>query len=73
LQVELGADTETVRATLGKIVESFPDLPVADLAQRRLARLENEFKGLQQSSSVKLGSYEQNIGLKIGGRPKPRG
>ena len=73
LQVELGADMETVRATLGKIVESFPDLPVADLAQRRLARLENEFKGLQQSSSVKLGSYEQNIGLKIGGRPKPRG
>lgn len=70
-QIELGADMATVRATLEKIVEQFPDLPVAELAQRRLARLENEFKGLQQSSRVKLGTYEQNIGLKYGrpGRP----
>jgi hypothetical protein len=71
LQVELGADVDTVRATLGKIVERFSDLPVADLAQRRLARLENEFKGLRQSASVKMGTYEQNIGLKYGG-PKKR-
>ena len=66
LQIELGADIATVRETLGKIVERFPDLPVADLAQRRLARLENEFKGLQSTSNVKLGAYEQNIGLKYG-------
>ena len=65
-QIELGADMATVRETLQKIVERFPDLPVADLAQRRLARLENEFKGLQKSSNVKLGVYEQNIGLKYG-------
>lgn len=69
-QIELGADLETVQATLGKISERFPDLPVADLAQRRLARLKNEFKGRQQSSSVKLGTYEQNIGLKYGGPRK---
>ena len=43
---------------------------MADLAQRRLARLENEFKGLQKPSSVKLGVYEQNIGLKYGGPRK---
>ena len=70
LQVELGADLATVRETLEKIGERFPDLPVADLAQRRLARLENEFKGQQKSTSVKLGVYEQNIGLKYGGPPK---
>ena len=70
LQVELGADIDTVRATLLKIVERFPDLPISDLAQRRLARLENEFKGLRQSSSVKMGEYEQNIGLKYGGPKK---
>ena len=70
LQIELGADMATVRETLQKIVDSFPDLPVASLAQRRLARLENEFKGLQKSSSVKLGVYEQNIGLKYGGPTK---
>jgi hypothetical protein len=61
---------DTVRTTLEKIVERFPDLPVADLAQRRLARLENEFNGLKPSASVKLGTYEQNIGLKYGGPRK---
>jgi hypothetical protein len=70
-QIELGADVATVEATLEKIVESFPDLPVADLARRRLARLNSEFKGQQKSASVKLGVYEQNIGLKYGGPRKP--
>ncbi len=70
-QIELGADVATVRTTLQKIVERFPDLPVADLAQRRLARLENEFKGLERTSSVKLGAYEQNVGLKYGRPGKP--
>ena len=70
LQVELGADMATVRATLQKIVDSFPDLPVAGLAQQRLARLKNEFKGLEKPSTVKLGVYEQNIGLKYGGPGK---
>jgi len=65
-QIELGADVATVQATLEKIVENFPDLPVADLAQRRLARLNNEFKGRQKSADVKLGVYEQNVGLKYG-------
>ena len=65
-QTELGADIATVRATLGKIVECFPDLPVAEIAQRRLARLNSEFKGKQGAASVKLGVYEQNIGLKYG-------
>ena len=70
-QIELGADVATVRETLEKIVERFPNLPVADLAQRRLARLNNEFKGRQQSSNIKLGVYEQNVGLKYG-KPEKR-
>jgi len=69
LQVELGADMATVRSTLEKIVERYPDLSLAELAQRRLARLENEFKGLRQSSDVKMGAYEQSIGLKYN-RPR---
>jgi tetratricopeptide (TPR) repeat protein len=71
LQVELGADLATARATLQKIVDRYPNLPLADLAQRRQARLENEFRGLRQTASVKLGTYEQNIGLKHG-KPRPR-
>jgi hypothetical protein len=70
-QIELGADVATVQTTLEKIVETFPDLPVAEIAQRRLARLKNEFRGRQQSSNVKLGVYEQNIGLKYGSPRKP--
>jgi hypothetical protein len=66
-QIELGADIATVQATLEKIVENFPTLPVAEIAQRRLARLNSEFKGRQNAPDAKkLGVYEQNIGLKYG-------
>ena len=65
-QIELGADAPTVRATLTKIVDRFTALPVAEIAQRRLALLNNEFRGRQEPSVVKLGAYEQNIGLKYG-------
>jgi hypothetical protein len=66
LQIHGGADYETVRDTLTKILERFPGLPVADLAQSRLNRLKLEMKGKQETSDVKLGVYEQNIGLKYG-------
>ena len=65
-QVELGADVDAVRATLETILEKFPDLPITDLTRRRLARLNSEFKGLEKTEGVKLGTYEQNIGLKYG-------
>jgi tetratricopeptide (TPR) repeat protein len=66
LQVQGGADYDTVRGTLEKIVESFPDLPVAEIAQSRLSRLKLEFKGKEETPGIKLGVYEQNIGLKYG-------
>lgn len=67
LQIHGGADYETVRDTLEKIVERFPGLPVADLAQSRLNRLKLEIKGKKETpDAVKLGVYEQNIGLKYG-------
>ncbi len=71
-QIELGADVDTVRATLENILERFPDLPIADITQRRLARLNSEFKGLEKNAGVKLGEYEQNIGLKYG-KPGSKG
>ena len=69
-QVELGADVATVSATLEQIVERFPDLPLAEVTQRRMARLNLEFKGKEKTPDVKLGVYEQNIGLKYGSPPR---
>lgn len=67
LQIRNGADYETVRETLEIIVKRFPDLPVAESARSRLARLKLEIKGQQKETpGIKLGVYEQNIGLKYG-------
>ena len=66
LQVHGGADYETVRATLQLIIDRFPGLPVADLAQSRLNTLKLEIKGRKETPNKTLGVYEQNIGLKYG-------
>jgi hypothetical protein len=39
---------------------------VTEIARNRLGRLKLEFKGQQKTPDVKLGVYEQNIGLKYG-------
>ena len=64
LQVQRGADYETVRGTLERIIERFPDLAAGEMARTRLGRLKLELKGKQETPGVKLGVYEQNIGLK---------
>jgi tetratricopeptide (TPR) repeat protein len=64
LQVQHGADYDAVRGTLEKIIERFPDLAAGELARARLARLKLELKGRKETPGVKLGVYEQNIGLK---------
>jgi tetratricopeptide (TPR) repeat protein len=64
LQVHGGADYETVRATLEKIIERFPDFAVAEVARTRLGHLKLEIKGQEKTPEKTLGVYEQNIGLK---------
>jgi tetratricopeptide (TPR) repeat protein len=66
LQIEAGADVATVTATLQHIVDRYPDLPLAEITRRRLMRINSEFKGKEKGAGVKLGTYEQNIGLKYG-------
>jgi tetratricopeptide (TPR) repeat protein len=66
LQIQYGADYDTVRATLERIIERFPDYAAGELARARLARLKLELKGRKETPGVKLGVYEQNIGLKGG-------
>jgi hypothetical protein len=64
LQVRSGVDYDTVRATLQRIVDLNPNLAAAENARKRIELLKLEMKGKQASASVKLGTYEQNIGLK---------
>ena len=51
-------------ATLQRIVDQFPGLAVAQVAQQRIEILRLELKGKEKSQVVKLGSYEKDIGLK---------
>jgi len=67
LQVRHGANYETARATLQRIVDLYPGAPSADLAANRITLLKLEVKGKGKVSEVKLGTYEQDIGLKMGG------
>jgi tetratricopeptide (TPR) repeat protein len=66
LQVRCGADYETVRRTVLRIVERDPAAPAAQVARNRLDRLRLEFKSRQENQSVKMGTYEQRLGLKEG-------
>jgi hypothetical protein len=66
LQMKGGADFDTVRETLETIIQRFPGLPAAEIAQSRLNRLKLEFNGATETPGKTLGVYEQNIGLKYG-------
>ena len=67
LQIRSGADYGTVRPTLKKIIEHFPGMAVAELAQSRLNFLRLEIKGKKEETpGITPGVYEQNIGLKQG-------
>lgn len=63
LQIRLGANYETVRATLERIIERFPNLAAAEMARTRLGRLKLELKGRKETPGIKPGVREQNIGL----------
>ena len=68
LQLKHGADYDTIRATLQRIIDLFPELAAGQLAQQRIELLRLELKGKEKSQVVKLGSYEKDLGLK-GPRP----
>jgi tetratricopeptide (TPR) repeat protein len=71
LQIRGGAGYETVSKTLQRIIDRAPNLAAADLARNRLGLLKLELKAGQKTASVRMGSYEQNIGLKKTPKPKP--
>ncbi len=66
LQLKHGGNYATVHATLQRVMDLFPDTAAASLAASRIAHLRLELKGKEKSSDVKLGTYEQDVGLKRG-------
>ncbi len=64
LQIKHQAPYETVRATLQRIVDLFPDLAAAQIARNRMDHLKLELKAHHEGGSIKLGTYEQDLGLK---------
>jgi outer membrane protein assembly factor BamD (BamD/ComL family) len=66
LQVRHGSDYDVVRQTLERIVDRYPNHAAAGLARNRMDLLKLELKTKEKSKDVKLGTYEQYIGLKHG-------
>jgi tetratricopeptide (TPR) repeat protein len=62
--IHLNQDPDSARAALRRVIELFPNTAVAGLAESRLAYLEGEFRKNSKSQVLKLGSYEDNLGLK---------
>jgi outer membrane protein assembly factor BamD (BamD/ComL family) len=72
LQIRHGAGYDPAWQTLAQIIERYPNHAAADMARNRMDLLKLELKAKRVTSSVKLGDYEQNIGLKQGGRGKTK-
>ena len=66
LQVLYSGNYDTVRQTLQRIVDLYPNSPGAEMALSRLNHLKLELKGKEKGQTVALGSYEQDVGLKRG-------
>jgi tetratricopeptide (TPR) repeat protein len=64
LQIKEGADYDQVQPTLQRIVDQFPELAAAENTRRRLDALKLELKAKSTGRQVRLGIYEQNLGLK---------
>jgi tetratricopeptide (TPR) repeat protein len=63
-QLKAGRDLQAARRTLERIIAADPDSAAAETAGRRLLTLGLEAKGQQAGQLVKLGAYEQDLGLK---------
>jgi tetratricopeptide (TPR) repeat protein len=66
LQIRHGGNYDTVRATVQRVIDSFPNSAAAEVATSRITHLKLELKGRGKVEAVKLGTYEQDIGLKMG-------
>ena len=71
LQIRHGAGFEAASQTLTQIIERYPNQAAAGMARNRLDLLKLELKAKDTKQPVKMGTYEQNIGLKHGQPHRP--
>jgi len=64
IHIKFGDDYESARAALQRIIDSYPNVAAAEAARNRLSHLKLEMRAKQQSRSVSMGTYDQDIGLK---------
>lgn len=64
LQVRLASDVELARQTLQRVIDLYPKSAAANTANVRISQLRLELNQHTGQRTLKLGSYEQNIGLK---------
>jgi tetratricopeptide (TPR) repeat protein len=64
VQIKNEGNIEAARHTLQRIITGFSNTAFADIAQTRLAYLPMELKGRAQVSTVKMGDYDHDLGLK---------
>jgi hypothetical protein len=62
--IKSNGDLAAAKLALLRIGERYPDSAAAANAQKRISFLRMETRTQQHVSTLKLGSYEQNIGLK---------
>ena len=65
LHLQIANDEESARQTLQRINDLFPTQAAAELARSRQAHLKMEMKKSEATRIVKLGTYEQDAGLKM--------
>jgi TolA-binding protein len=63
-QIRLNGDVDAARRTLQRIGERYPDSAAANTARVRMSQLKLELNQRAVQKTVRLGEYEQNIGLR---------
>ncbi|HEY2951621.1 MAG TPA: outer membrane protein assembly factor BamD [Verrucomicrobiae bacterium] len=63
LHIKYSQDVTAAGQALQRIIDRFPGQAAAENAQRRLGYLKLELKGGEKAQAVKLGSYDQDVGL----------
>jgi TolA-binding protein len=65
LQVDLEHNEEAARQNLQRIIDLYPNHSSAEMARQRQSHLKFEMRKGDTTTSVKLGTYEQDLGLKL--------